>query len=106
MAKKTGKLRHGGRRRKTAGKALGADVRVLARDAALAALTRLAELANSDDERVALAASQELLNRAFGKSAAAADDQGGARPLVVRIVRFGADESTAGAAPEARERGA
>ncbi|HWA49030.1 MAG TPA: hypothetical protein VG742_12180 [Dongiaceae bacterium] len=60
----------------------------------MAALTRLAELANSEDERVALAASQELLNRAFGKSAsAAADDQGtGAQPLVIRIVRFGAED--------------
>ena len=38
------------------------DVRLLARDAALAALTRLAELAKSEDERVALAASQELLD--------------------------------------------
>src|SRR5690242_17074352 len=70
------------------------DVRVLARDAALAALTRLAELANSEDERVALAASQELLNRAFGKSvSSAADDQGNAaQPLVIRIVRFGAED--------------
>lgn len=70
------------------------DVRFLARDAALAALTRLAELARSEDERVALAASQELLNRAFGKSvSAASDDQGNvARPLVVKIVRFGAED--------------
>ena len=70
------------------------DVRVLARDAALAALTRLAELAKSEDERVALAASQELLNRAFGKSASgASDDQGAAaQPLVIKIVRFGTED--------------
>lgn len=69
------------------------DVRLLARDAALAALTRLAELAKSEDERVALAASQELLNRAFGKSvSAASDDQNNAaQPLVIKIVRFGAE---------------
>jgi hypothetical protein len=71
------------------------DVRLLAREAALAALTRLAELAKSEDERVALAASQELLNRAFGKSiSAAADDQGNAaQPLVIKIVRFGAEDA-------------
>lgn len=70
------------------------DVRILARDAALAALGRLAELAKSDDERVALAASQELLNRAFGKSISAASDDAGsaAQPLVIRIVRFGAED--------------
>jgi hypothetical protein len=71
------------------------DVRLLARDAALAALNRLAELAKSDDERVALAASQELLNRAFGKSiSAASDDQSSAaQPLVIKIVRFGAEDT-------------
>lgn len=70
------------------------DVRILTRDAALAALTRLAELAKSEDERVALAASQELLNRAFGKSATAAseDQHNTAQPLVVKIVRFGAED--------------
>src|SRR5262245_15280123 len=45
-----------------------ADLRALARDAALAALKRLADLSRSEDERVALAATQELLNRAFGKA--------------------------------------
>ena len=71
------------------------DVRLLARDAALVALTRLAELAKSEDERVALAASQELLNRAFGKSVSAvSDDQtNAAQPLVIKIVRFGAKEN-------------
>ena len=70
-------------------------MRLLARDAALAALNRLAELAKSDDERVALAASQELLNRAFGKSISApSDDQGNAaQPLVIKIVRFGAEDA-------------
>ena len=71
------------------------DLRILTRDAALAALTRLAELAKSEDERVALAASQELLNRAFGKSAtAASDDQSHtAQPLVIKIMRFGGDDT-------------
>lgn len=66
------------------------DVRILARDAALAALRRLADLSQSGDERVALAATQELLNRAFGKAAASAGDEPAvSRPLVIKIVRFG-----------------
>ena len=82
------------------------DVRILARDAALAALTRLAELANSEDERIALAASQELLNRAFGKSASAASDEPthAGQPLVVTIIRFGADPDDADVAA-VRKRG-
>jgi hypothetical protein len=67
-----------------------ADLRLLARDAALAALKRLADLSRSEDERVALAATQELLNRAFGKASAtgATDDTPASQPLVVKIVRF------------------
>lgn len=74
------------------------DLRMLARDAALAALKRLADLSRSEDERVALAATQELLNRAFGKAAAsgAGEEAAGSRPLIIKIVRFGevaADEA-------------
>lgn len=67
------------------------DVRILARAAALAALRRLADLSQSEDERVALAATQELLNRAFGKAAASTGEEPAAasRPLVIKIVRFG-----------------
>jgi hypothetical protein len=65
------------------------DLRLLARDAALAALNRLADLSRSEDERIALAATQELLNRAFGKAPAAADETLENRPLIIRIVRFG-----------------
>ena len=66
-------------------------MRVLARDAALAALHRLADLTRSEDERVALAATQELLNRAFGKTAAGSGEEPAttSRPLVIKIVRFG-----------------
>jgi hypothetical protein len=94
--------------RRRAGRPQSADdVRALARDAALAALTRLTELANSEDERVALAASQELLNRAFGKSvSAASDDQSNAmQPLVIKIVRFGVEDiDEPGAASDAVSR--
>ena len=67
-----------------------ADLRSLARDAALAALRRLADLSRSEDERVALAATQELLNRAFGKTATAGPDEASAsQPLIIKIVKFG-----------------
>ena len=72
------------------GTADAADLRLLARDAALAALKRLADLSRSEDERVALAATQELLNRAFSKATAtgAADDAPASQPLIIKIVRF------------------
>ena len=75
-----------GRKRKPAATV---DLRLLARDAALAALLRLADLSRSEDERIALAATQELLNRAFGKtSAAGADEAPETQPLVIKIVKF------------------
>lgn len=85
----------------------GDEMRSLARRAALAAITRLTELSNSDDERVALAASQELLNRAFGKIASAAgEEQGPAQQLVVKIVKFGAaDAATTRDVGDGQERG-
>ena len=86
----------GARNGSAAGKTVGpTDLRVLARRAALAALERLTALSQSEDERVALAASQELLNRAFGKtSGTAADEAAAARPLIVKIVRFGPARAT------------
>ena len=67
-----------------------ADLRSLARDAALTALKRLADLSRSEDERVALAATQELLNRAFGKASAGGTEEAPAtQPLVIKIVKFG-----------------
>lgn len=100
-AKKPRISRDGGRSRKSnavTDKAMeSADLRLLARDAALAALNRLADLSRSGDERVALAATQELLNRAFGKSSAAASEEAASgQPLIVKIVRFGETESSGG----------
>lgn len=75
----------------------GADPRLLARDAALAALKRLADLSRSEDERIALAATQELLNRAFGKvPAAGAEETPAMQPLIIRIVKFGDSTETQG----------
>ena len=69
---------------------LSGDLRSLARDAALAALKRLSDLSRSEDERVALAATQELLNRAFGKaSTGGGEDSGATQPLIIKIVKFG-----------------
>lgn len=74
-----------------------ADLRALARDAAMAALRRLADLSRSEDERVALAATQELLNRAFGKSATAgAEEASASQPLIIKIVKFGETEDPQG----------
>ena len=68
------------------------DLRLLARDAALAALRRLADLSRSEDERVALAATQELLNRAFGKASATGATEDAPQPLVIKIMRFSETE--------------
>jgi hypothetical protein len=72
------------------------DLRLLARDAALAALKRLSDLSRSEDERIALAATQELLNRAFGKATASGAEEAPAatQPLVIKIVRFGGADGT------------
>jgi hypothetical protein len=43
------------------------EIQELARSAAPAAFARIVALVNSDDERIAFAASQEILNRAYGK---------------------------------------
>lgn len=84
----------------------GKEMRALARAAALPAIARLAALSASEDERVALAATQELLNRAFGKTAAAADDarRAPAQRLVIKILRFGAEERAPGSAERPTER--
>lgn len=72
------------------------DVIRLAREASPRAIQRLVELMESDDERVALLASQALLDRAYGKSREtpqlllpaadpeAAERQSRARALMIR----------------------
>jgi hypothetical protein len=99
MAAKTPKAsckNRGRKRNAAAGKATDvADLRLLARDAALAALKRLSDLSRSEDERVALAATQELLNRAFGKaSAAGTEEMPATQPLIIKIVKFGGSDET------------
>jgi hypothetical protein len=90
MAAKRPRTTRAGHARRKDGAPDSADLRLLARDAALAALKRLADLSRSEDERVALAATQELLNRAFGKASATgnAEEAPANQPLVIKIVRF------------------
>lgn len=79
-----------------------AEMRRLARQSAKSAIARLAALSRSEDERVALAATQELLNRAFGKIGAVIDERPAPeRKLVVKIVRFGDVDEAVSARGEA-----
>ena len=90
MAAKRPKAMRAGQTGRKGGATEAADLRLLARDAALAALKRLADLSRSEDERVALAATQELLNRAFGKASAGGtgEEAPAGQSLVIKIVRF------------------
>jgi hypothetical protein len=65
-----------------------AEVEVLARDRSKRALERIIELIDSDDERVALMAAKEVLDRAFGKSKTVEDDEGDKRSLTINVIRF------------------
>ena len=61
-------------------------VRNIARSNSVRAVERLIELIESDDERVALTAAKEVLDRAFGKPKPdVADDK---EQLSIRIVQF------------------
>lgn len=61
-------------------------VRNLARQHSTRALLKLIELTASSDERVALAASKEILDRAFGRPKPEPDASEG--PLQINIVRY------------------
>ena len=64
------------------------EVRNLARRHSRRALERLIELIDSVDQRVALAAAKEVLDRAYGKPKQQ-DDRDHDGGLTIRIVRFG-----------------
>jgi hypothetical protein len=57
------------------------------------ALARIVELMESDDERVAMAASKEILDRAFGRPGAAEDENGPKGQVTINILKLsdGAD---------------
>ena len=64
------------------------DVKALARANSKRAMQRVIELMESDDERVALMAAKELLERAWGK-AAPAEESDDKRTLTINIVKHG-----------------
>lgn len=65
-----------------------AEIRDLAREHAPKAFARVLQLIGSGDERTALAAAQEVLNRAYGKPAQAMTGEGGegAVEAIIRVV--------------------
>lgn len=63
------------------------EIRSLAKENSRRTLDRLVELIDSEDERVALMAAKELLDRAWGKVKPAKDENDG-RTITVNIVRF------------------
>lgn len=76
---------------------LDVNVKELARSKTKRAFERIVELVESDDERVAFMAAKEVIDRAYGKSAPADDeDARNAKSVTINIVRL-----TEGAAPPA-----
>ena len=64
-----------------------AELRALARANTTAAFNKLIELLQSSDERVALMAAKEILDRGFGRPAPAEEDDD-ERTVVVQIVHI------------------
>lgn len=62
------------------------EVQELARKAAPKAWKRILELVDSGEPKVALAASQEVLNRAYGKPAQAVTGEGGEGPVLLQVI--------------------
>ena len=65
------------------------EIERLAKDKSKRALERIIELVESDDERIALAAAKEVLDRAFGKARQVeAEDDGSSKALTINIIRY------------------
>ena len=65
------------------------DVKALARQHSKAALNRIVELISSSDERVAIMAAKEVLDRAYGKAKPADDEDDNAKKNVtINILRY------------------
>lgn len=73
-----------------------ASVREQAQRHATAALAKLVTLIDSENERVALSASQTVLDRACGKVAQAMNLKGPEGGLTVKIVKFRQGDDDAG----------
>jgi hypothetical protein len=70
---------------------VAAEIRSLAQQHGREAFERIVYLAASDDERIALAASQEILNRAYGKPPQAHAGEDGEGPVrhILEVVWVG-----------------
>jgi hypothetical protein len=65
------------------------EIERLAKDKSKRALERIIELVESEDERIALMAAKEVLDRAFGKAKQAeGDDDPDKRALTINIIRY------------------
>lgn len=71
------------------------EVKRLAREASPRAMSRLVELIESDDERVAMMAAKEVLDRAYGKVKAEDEDDKAAKNVTINIVKLTDDRDHA-----------
>lgn len=65
----------------------------VAREHSRSAFERVVALTESEDERVSLAACQEVLNRAYGKPPQAQTGEGGEGPVKLEITWAASSES-------------
>lgn len=63
------------------------EVKALAKDASRRALERIIELIESDDDRIALMAAKEVLDRAWGKPKEV-DDDGPKGAVTINIIKY------------------
>ena len=68
------------------------EIRDLARKHGPKAFDRVLALMHSADERVALTASQEVLNRAYGKPPQPQTGEGGEGAILVHVISFAASD--------------
>lgn len=69
------------------------DLQEIARKHSRAAFEKVVRLVDSEDERVSLAACQEVLNRAYGKPPQAQTGEGGEGPVKLEITWAASSES-------------
>ena len=72
--------------------AIPEDIRITAMRFTGRALERITQLIESDDERVAFMASKELLDRVYGRTKTADDDDGKNGRVTINIVKLAGDE--------------
>ena len=69
--------------------AISAQVRLRAQQLTPKAIEKIIELMDSDDERVALMACKEILDRAYGKVGQASKEDDHERHVTIELVQFG-----------------